>query len=296
MRILGTGMSGSVGRALIPALSGDGDGIVRLRTRKVEGKDEIHWDPLHPLAPETVSGFDAVIHLAGESVFGLWTNAKKQAIHRSRADGTRHLAEALARAPNKPKTLLAASAVGFYGTNASHPCSEEAKGGEGFLATVARDWEAATDPARQAGIRVVNLRIGVVLSRSAGALAAMLPAFRLGLGGKMGRGTQYLSWIHIADTAGATRRCLHTPSIFGPVNVVAPKPVTNAEFTRVLARMLNRPAFLAVPGFVLRLLPGDMARETFLASQQCLPKKLLESGFRFAYPDLNAALRNLLPQ
>ena len=296
MRILGTGMSGSVGRALIPALSGDGHRIIRLKTGTIQSQDEIHWDPLQPLAPETVSGFDAVIHLAGESVFGLWTTAKKQAIQRSRVDGTRHLAEALARAPTKPKTFLSASAVGFYGTNASQPCSEEAKGGEGFLASVARDWEAATDPARQAGIRVVNLRIGIVLSRNAGALAMMLPAFRLGLGGKMGRGTQYLSWIHIADTAGAIRRCLHTPAIFGPVNLVAPKPVTNAEFTRALARKLSRPAFLGIPGFVLRLLPGDMARETFLASQQCLPRKLLESGFRFAYPDLNAALQNLLPQ
>ena len=212
----------------------------------------------------------------------------------SRVLGTRNLAEALARARIKPKTFISASAIGFYGTHASEPVTEEGEPGEGFLAEVAQDWEAATELARKAGIRVVNLRIGVVLSRNAGALSMMLGPFRLGLAGKMGPGTQYLSWIHVADAAGAIRRCLHTASIAGPVNLVAPNPVTNDEFSRTLARALTRPAIFTIPAFLLRLLPGDMARQTFLASQNCVPKRLLDSGFRFAYPDLKAALKNLL--
>jgi uncharacterized protein (TIGR01777 family) len=296
MRILGTGMSGSIGRALIPALSGDGHKIVRLKTGSTERPDDIPWDPLEPLDPQTVSGYGAVIHLAGESVFGLWTKQKKYGIRVSRVMATRNLAEALARAREKPKTFISASAIGFYGTHASEPVTEEAEAGEGFLAEVAHDWEDATELARKAGIRVVNLRIGVVLSRNAGAFTMMLRPFRLGLGGKMGSGTQYLSWIHVADAAGAIRRCLHTASIAGPVNLVAPNPVTNAEFSQTLAHALKRPAIFSIPRFLLRLLPGDMARETLLASQNCVPKRLLESGFRFAYPDLKAALKNLLPR
>jgi uncharacterized protein len=294
MRILGTGMSGSLGRAVIPALRGDGHKIIRLKTGKAEGSEEIHWKPLEPLAPETVSGYGAVIHLAGESVFGLWTKKKRHAIRASRVEGTRNLAEALARAPSKPKVLISASAIGFYGANVSEPVTEDGEPGEGFLAEVARHWEVATEPAVNAGIRVVNLRIGVILSRNAGALSMMLPVFRLGLGGKMGSGKQYLSWIHIADAAGAVRRCLHTANISGPVNLVAPNPVTNAEFTRTLAGVLRRPALFRIPAFVLRLLPGDMASETFLSSQQVVPKKLQQSGFRFGYPELRAALTNLL--
>jgi uncharacterized protein (TIGR01777 family) len=294
MRILGTGMSGSLGSAVIPALRGDGHKIIRLKTGKAIGADEIPWDPLQPLEPETVSGYGAVIHLAGESVFGLWTKKKKHGIRASRVDATRNLAEALARAPSKPKTLLSASAIGFYGINARDPVTEDGEPGDGFLAEVARHWETATEPAVNAGIRVVNLRIGVILTRNAGALSMMLPAFRLGLGGKMGSGRQYLSWIHIADAAGAVRRCLHTANISGPVNLVAPTPVTNAQFTRTLARVLRRPAIFPVPAFFLRMLPGDMARETFLSSQQVVPKKLLDSGFRFGYPELRDALKNLL--
>ena len=294
MRILGTGMSGSLGRAVIPALRGDGHKIIRLKTGKATGAEEIHWDPLEPLDPETVNGYGAVIHLAGESVFGLWSKRKKNGIRASRVVGTRNLAEALARAPSKPKTFISASAIGFYGTEASKPVAEDGEPGEGFLAEVARHWETATEPAVNAGIRVVNLRIGVILSRNAGALSMMLPAFRMGLGGRMGNGKQYLSWIHIADAAGAVRRCLHTANISGPVNLVAPNPVTNAEFTSTLAGALRRPAIFPVPAFVLRLLPGDMADETFLSSQQVVPKKLLDSGFRFGYPELSHALKNLL--
>src|SRR5438270_10085660 len=275
MRILTTGMSGLIGRALRPELEKRGCEIVRLKTGAARETNEIAWDPLRPLEVATVGGFDAVIHLAGENIFGRWSKRKKKSIYDSRVLGTRHLCAALAACASKPKVLLAASAVGFYGSHHDELLTEASANGKGFLADLAWDWEAATDPARRAGIRVVNLRSGIVLSPKGGALARMLPILRLGLGGKVGSGKQWMSWIAIEDEIAAILFCLDHNEISGPVNLTAPNPVTNAEFARTLGRAVNRPAFFSVPEFAVRMLLGrEMAVETVLASQRVTPEKL----------------------
>src|SRR5437762_6694544 len=241
MRILASGLSGLIGRALRPELEKRGYEIVRLKTGAARGPNEIAWDPLRPLEVATVSGFDAVIHLAGENIFGRWNKHKKKSIYESRVVGTRHLCQALAACSSKPKVLLAASAVGFYGSHEDELLTEASANGKGFLADLAWDWEAATEPARRAGIRVVNLRTAIVLSRASGALAMMLPIFKLGLGGKIGSGKQWMSWIAIEDEVGAILLCLDHEQISGPVNLVAPNPVTNFVFTQTLANTLHRP-------------------------------------------------------
>lgn len=298
MRILATGTSGTIGTALLPALVQQGHAVTRLKTGTARGENEIHWEPLQPLDPQKVAGFAAVIHLAGESVFGRWSARKKAAIHDSRVLGTRNLCEALVRNRTKPGVLIAGSAVGYYGSPSGDVrVTEENPPGDGFLADVARDWEQATEPAAQAGWRVVNLRTGIVLSSHGGALRTMLTPFRLGLGGKIGSGQQWMSWISIDDEVGAILHCLKTGSLRGPVNFVAPHPATNAEFTRILAKLLHRPAFATVPAFAARAIFGrEMADETVLSSQKGYPEKLLASGYRFQHPELEEALRSLLSQ
>ena len=291
MKILASGMSGLIGRALRPELDKRGHEIVRLKSSAAHGPNEIAWDPLRPLEPATVSGFDAVIHLAGENIFGRWTKRKKKSIYESRVLGTRHLCQALASCASKPKVLLAASAVGFYGSHEDELLTEASANGKGFLADLAWDWEAATEPARRAGIRVVNLRTAIVLARAGGALAKMLPIFKLGLGGKIGSGRQWMSWIAIEDEVAAILFCLDHEEISGPVNLVAPNPVTNAEFAQMLARTLHRSAFFSVPEFAVRLLLGrEMAEETVLASQRVAPEKLQRAGFEFKFASLKEAL------
>jgi uncharacterized protein (TIGR01777 family) len=241
-----------------------------------------------------VSGFDAVVHLAGESVVGRWTAEKKKAIRDSRVLGTRHLVAALAQAEVKPRVLVCASAVGFYGDRGDELLREESPSGQGFLPEVCREWEDASRIAGDAGIRTVNIRIGLVLSAKGGALAKLLTPFKLGLGGRIGSGQQWWSWIHVDDIVGGIHHAMRSESLAGAVNLVAPNPVRNAEFTRVLASVLGRPAFFPVPEFALRMAFGKMAAgELLLSSQRTEPGKLLAEGYEFRFRELRGALANL---
>jgi len=268
--------------------------VVRLARGAARNAGQVSWDPLAPLSPAAVSGFDAVVHLAGESVVGRWTAEKKKAIRDSRVLGTRHLVAALAQAEVKPRVLVCASAVGFYGDRGDELLREESPSGQGFLPEVCREWEDASRIAGDAGIRTVNIRIGLVLSAKGGALAKLLTPFKLGLGGRIGSGQQWWSWIHVDDIVGGIHHAMRSESLAGAVNLVAPNPVRNAEFTRVLASVLGRPAFFPVPEFALRMAFGKMAAgELFLSSQRTEPGKLLAEGYEFRFRELRGALENL---
>jgi len=249
---------------------------------------------MHEVSPELVSGFDAVIHLSGESVAGRWTAEKKRRIRESRVVGTNNLSRALAKAERPPRTFICASAIGFYGDRGDEVLTEESPPGTGFLPEVCREWEAATDPTGRVGTRTVNLRFGIVLSPYGGALKEMLPPFRLGLGGRIGSGRQWYSWIHIGDAVSAVMHILQEESFRGPINMTAPTPVTNAEFTKTLGSTLQRPAVFAVPKFAAKLAFGEFAEEGLLASARVIPRKLRDSGFEFRYPELSAALVDLI--
>jgi uncharacterized protein len=292
--ILVSGSSGLIGTALVSALKSSGDEITCLVRGATSAKDQIQWDPTRPLVPESVSGFDAVVHLAGESIVGRWTEAKKRRIRESRVKGTLRLAEALAKAPQRPRVLISASAIGYYGDRGEETLREDSASGSGFLPAVCREWEDATEPATKAGIRTVQVRFGLVLSRFGGALQKMLPPFRLGIGGNMGNGRQWWSWIDIDDLVGAVQHVIKTETLRGPVNVVGPNPVTNAEFTKILASVLSRPAIFPMPAFAARLVFGQMGDELLLASQRVEPAKLLASGYVFQKPELRAALEGIL--
>ena len=291
-RILVSGVSGPIGAALLPLLNSRGYGITRLVRQAATGADQIRWDPAKPIAPETVSEFDAVIHLAGESVVGRWTDSKKTAIRESRVFGTRHLAEALARAKRKPAVFLSSSAIGFYGDRGDEVLNEQSAGGTGFLPEVCREWEEATKAAADAGIRVVQMRTGVVMSPKGGALGKMLTPFKLGVGGRIGNGRQWMSWIDVQDMAAAIHHILKTDLLQGPVNMVAPKPVTNAEFTRTLASVLSRPAIFPMPEFVVKRAFGEMGETVLLGSQRVEPAQLVGSGYPFRFVRLQASLEN----
>ncbi len=293
-RVLVTGVSGPIGAALLPYLESQGARVIRLVRGPARGTDQISWDPLRPIPPAAVSGFEAVIHLAGERVAGRWTEAKKKAVRESRVQGTRHLTEALAQTQSPPRVLICASAIGYYGNRGDELLTESSSAGQGFLPEVSREWEAATRGAADVGIRTVNLRIGLVLSPKGGALEKMLTPFKLGLGGRIGSGQQWWSWIHVDDIVGAMHHALHTESLSGPVNLVAPNPVRNAEFTQVLASVLRRPAFFHVPAFAARLAFGEMADELLLSSERVEPVKLRASGYAFRLAELRAALEDLL--
>jgi uncharacterized protein (TIGR01777 family) len=233
--------------------------------------------------------------LAGENIAGRWTDAKKKAIRDSRVLGTKHLTEALAQAQSRPRVFICASAIGYFGNRGDEVLTEASAPGQGFLPEVCREWEAASGTAANAGIRTVNLRFGLVLSPKGGALEKMLIPFRVGAGGKIGSGQQWWSWVHVDDIVGAVHHALHTDSLSGPVNMVAPNPARNAEFTRVLASVLRRPAFLHVPKFALRLAFGEMAaEELLLSSERVQPAKLLASGCAFRFAELRAALEELV--
>ena len=296
MHVVVSGSRGLVGSALVPFLAAGGHRLPRLVRGTPANSDETAWNPARGLAePSCLGGVDAVVHLAGENIAaGRWTPARKAEIRQSRVEGTRSLCESLARLANPPKLLVSASAIGFYGDRGSQTLTEESGPGSGFLPDVCREWEAAVEPASQAGIRVVNLRFGMVLSPAGGALQKMLLPFKLGLGGRIGSGDQFMSWIAIDDAVGAIRHALSAESLRGPVNAVAPTPVTNAEFTRLLARALRRPAFMPVPPFAARLAFGEMADALLLASARVMPVRLQESGYHFRFPALEDALRYLL--
>jgi hypothetical protein len=298
-RILVSGVSGPIGAALLPSLASGGVEIARLmrvdsHVSPAAAMVTIPWDPARPIAPEAVSGFDAVIHLAGESIIGRWTAAKKTKIRDSRVVGTRNLAEALAQARNKPQVFVCSSAIGYYGDRGDEVLNEKSSPGTGFLAELCRQWEAATEPAAQAGIRTVQIRTGVVLSRRGGALGKMLPAFRMGVGGRLGSGRQWMSWIDVEDMVSAIHHILKTDQLRGPVNMVAPKPVTNTEFTETLASVLSRPAIFPVPAFAVKLAFGEMGETVLLASQRVEPLQLAASGCSFRFSELRASLENTL--
>ena len=293
-RILVSGVSGPIGAALVPSLASAGAQIVRLVRGAAKSAEQISWDPLATLSATEVSGFDAVIHLAGESVVGRWTPEKKKTIRDSRILGTRNLATALAQAKDRPRLFICASAVGFYGDRGDELLTEESAGGSGFAADLGREWESASRIAANAGIRTSNLRIGLVLSPKGGALEKMLTPFKLGLGGRLGPGTQWWSWIHVDDIVGAIHHILQIESLSGPVNLVAPSPLRNRKFTRVLASVLGRPALFPVPAFAARLAFGEMAEELMLSSQRVLPAKLEAGGYSFRFRELRAALEDLL--
>jgi uncharacterized protein (TIGR01777 family) len=293
-RILVSGASGPIGAALLPSLKATGATVTRLVRNSATNPDEIAWDPARPLLPDSVSGFDAVIHLAGESIVGRWTEARKRRIRESRSQGTGHLAQAVTKAPQPPRVFISASAVGFYGNRGEEILREDSPPGEGFAAEICRQWEDATQPAAQAGIRTAQMRIGVVMSADGGALPEMLTPFRLCLGGRLGNGRQWWTWVSVRDVVGAIQHVLDHESLSGPVNTVAPNPVTNAEFTRILASVLNRPAIFPMPAFAVRLIFGEMGEELFLGSQRVEPAKLADTGYQFQHPDLKNALQEIL--
>ena len=293
-RVLVSGASGLIGSALLPSLKSRGFQVVRLVRGPASGEDQISWDPLKPIAPETVSGYRAIVHLSGESVVGRWTDSKQAKIRDSRVASTRNLAQSLAHVADRPRVLITASAIGYYGDRRDEVLREESSSGSGFLAEVCREWEAAAKPAADAGIRCAQIRTGVVLSAEGGALQKMLPPFRLGVGGNLGSGRQWMSWIHIQDMVGAINHILKTDLLYGAVNMVAPRPVTNAEFTKTLGAVLSRPTIFPVPEFVAKLAFGQMAEEVLLASQRVEPTKLVSNGYPFQYSDLRKALESIL--
>jgi uncharacterized protein (TIGR01777 family) len=293
-RILVSGVSGPIGTALLPSLRTIGCSVVRLVRGGATGAGEIAWDPGKPLAPAQVSGFDAVIHLAGEGIFGRWTAAKKAKVRESRVAGTHNLASALAQAEEKPKVFLCSSAIGYYGNRGDEPLSEESAPGTGFLAQVCQEWEEATMPAVQADIRTAHLRTGIVLSPKGGALGAMLTPFKLGLGGRVGDGRQWMSWIDVQDMVGAIHHIFKNDLLQGPINMVAPKPVRNEEFVKTLASVLSRPAILPMPAFAVRTVFGEMGEALLLASQKVESGKLISSGYPFRHCELRQSLEHLI--
>jgi uncharacterized protein len=294
LHIAVTGASGLIGSSLIPFLTTGGHRVSRL-VRGTPKEGEIRWDPTGGGVDLSGPAPDAVVHLAGENIAGgPWTVRRKRRILESRTAGTRSLAESLARLENPPKVLVAASAMGYYGNREDESVSERSPAGTGFLAEVATAWEAATAAAHQAGIRVVNLRIGIVLSAAGGLLGKTLLPFKLGLGGRIGSGRQWMSWISIDDVLGAICHALFTDTLVGPVNAVAPNPVTNAGFTRALGRVLHRPTPFPIPGTILRLSLGQMAEELLLGGQRVVPTRLQETRYGFRHPELEGALRHVL--
>ncbi|MFL6054186.1 MAG: TIGR01777 family oxidoreductase [Actinoallomurus sp.] len=294
MQIAITGSTGLIGSALVRALRDEGRTVIRLVRRRPAADDEVHWDPFGEVDTASLEGVDAVVHLAGASIGGRrWNSCYQQEIHDSRVEGTRTLCRALAAIDHPPSVLVSASAAGYYGDTGDRTVDESSPSGGGFLAGVCREWEAATAPAAEAGIRVVIPRTGIVLASEGGALGRTLPLFRAGLGGRLGNGRQWMSWISLADEVAALR-FLIDGSLEGPVNLTAPEPVTNAAYTAAIGRALHRPALFAAPPAALRLVLGGLADEGVLVSQRILPARLTAAGFGFRHPDVETALADIL--
>ena len=296
MKIVITGASGLIGSALIPTLR-QAHTIIRMVRSQPANPDEMQWTRDQPLDLALLRDVDAVIHLAGKNIGVRWTPQAKREIFASRVEGTRTIAQAVAESSKqtgKPNLFVSASAVGYYGSRGDELLSEASGSGQGFLAEIVREWEEATKAAADAGVRTITPRIGVVLSPQGGALARMLPPFKLGLGGPVGSGRQWMSWISLDDVVAAFRHLLTTRDLHGAVNLVAPNPLTNADFTRALGKMLHRPAVIPVPAFAIRLALGEMGQELLLSSTRVASKKLEESGYVFRHPEVMTALREQL--
>lgn len=296
MKILITGATGLIGRELTSELTRQGHEVFRLTRGQPKEANDIPWNPAAGEIPTArLEGLDAVVHLAGESIAGArWTAAVKERLRTSRAQGTKLLCDALCQLKSPPKTLICASAIGYYGDRGDEQLTEDAPVGHGFLAELCRDWEAAAEPAWQNGIRVVHLRIGVVLTAKGGALAQMLTPFKLGLGGVVGSGKQYWSWVAIDDVIGAISHALKHAEISGPVNAVAPNAATNYDFTKTLGRVLHRPTIFPLPAFAARIVLGEMANELLLSSARVVPQRLQQTGYQFRCPTLDGALEHVL--
>jgi hypothetical protein len=294
-----TGASGLIGRHLTHFLTTGGHEVrplVRDR-QEAEAGGGIYWNiDDDAIDAEALEGVDAVVHLAGENIFGRWTEAKKRRIMESRRKGTRLLSEALAGLDDPPEVLVSASGIDYYGARGTDPVDESDGPGEGFLADVCQAWERSADPAREAGIRTVHTRFGLVLSAEGGGLKTMLPAFKMGVGGRIGSGNQYFPWVHIDDVLGIVHFAIFNDELEGPVNAVSPRIVTNSEFTQILGDVLSRPTWIPVPEFGVKLLFGQMGEEALLSGVRARPKKLEEAGYEWAWRDLREALEFELGQ
>ena len=296
MKILIGGSHGLVGTALIKSLEAQGHEIFRLVRHAPTSKTEVEWSPdRYSIALARIEGFDAVVNLAGESIAeGRWTDDKKRRIRESRVKGTKLLGDALANLTVPPKSFVCASAIGYYGNRGDELLTESSAPGDNFLAKVCAEWEDATALATEKGIRVVNARFGVILDANGGALKKMVPPFRMGVGGKIGSGKQWMSWIALDDVIGGIQFALANDSMKGPVNFVAPVPVTNAEFTKTLGKVLSRPTIFPIPAFAIKLLFGEMGEALLLGGQRVAPERLVAEGFEFSYPQLDPALAHIL--
>jgi len=295
MKILITGATGFIGSSLSDFLKTKSHTVFTLSRKKQNSPNHIFWDPeKHEIEASRLEGMDAVVHLGGESIMGRWTEAKKRRILESRTQGTLLLSKTLAGLAQKPRVLICASAIGYYGDRQEEWLTEESSAGDNFLAEVCRTWENSCEAAIKAGIRVVNIRIGIVLSPKGGALKKMLLPFKLGLAGKMGSGAQYMSWVVLDDLLKIIEYSLTHDEVKGPVNAVGPEPVTNLEFTKTLGRVLHRPTLFPMPAFLARLVFGQMAEELLLSGARVKPEKILKAGFKFDHVSLENALRHIL--
>src|SRR5688572_8805984 len=294
MKILISGSHGLVGTALVKALETENHEIFRLVRHAPGSRSEIEWSPdRYSIALARIEGFDAVVHLAGESIAeGRWTDEKKKRIRESRVKGTKLLGDALANLSNPPPTLVSASAIGYYGNRGDELLNEGSAPGDDFLSEVCVEWEEGTALATEKGIRVVNTRFGIILDPEGGALAKMLPPFRMGIGGRIGSGKQWMSWIALDDVVAGIKFALTNEALSGPVNFVAPNPVTNSEFTKTLGRALSRPTLFPIPAFGVRLVFGEMADALLLSSQRVEPERLKEAGYQFQYSQLDKAIEH----
>jgi uncharacterized protein (TIGR01777 family) len=297
LRVLISGSSGMVGSQLIPFLRSGGHEVIRLVRQPGSGsKNSIQWNPTRKqLDPDKLENFDVIIHLGGVNLASrLWTKSRKNEIRESRVNSTKLLAEAISRTKNPPRVLICASAVGIYGDRENEVLTEMSQRGTGFLSDVVKQWESACKPSTSAGIRVANLRFGIILSPDGGALKKMIIPFKIGLGAIIGSGRQFMPWIAIGDVLGAIYHIIHVDEVTGPVNLVAPEAVTNHNFSHVLGRVINRPVLLKAPAWVLKKTLGEMAKETLLVSTRAKPQKLIDSGYSFLFPELESTLLILL--